>query len=148
MDGIFTLSKSFDSAGGMVRSHRHYVGRSVLINNQAKSAKDLVALMDALLSPTSKESSARVPKTCFRIKEDWGNLRIGFTEPTIWSSWRKCGRINADAERFMVSVLFSPFNCYFWLFMVPAVHGLRECRRLRFRGSRMRPVGVACSADG
>ncbi|KAJ4298159.1 hypothetical protein N0V90_006058 [Kalmusia sp. IMI 367209] len=84
MDGIFTLSKSFDSAGGM-----------------ARSAKDLVALMDVLLSPTGKESS-RVPRSEFKIKEDWAGLRIGFTEPTIWSSWRKSGRINADAERFML----------------------------------------------
>ncbi|KAF2477601.1 amidase signature enzyme [Lindgomyces ingoldianus] len=85
MDGIFTLSKTFDSVGGM-----------------AKSAKDLVALLDAMMLPTSRETSTPVPKTCFRIKEEWGNLRIGFTEPTIWKSWRKSGRINADAERFMV----------------------------------------------
>ncbi|KAF2734772.1 amidase signature enzyme [Polyplosphaeria fusca] len=85
MDGIFTLSKTFDSAGGM-----------------AKSAKDLVALMDAMMLPTSKEIGTRTPSTCFRIKEDWGNLRIGFTEPTIWRQWRKTGRINVDAERFML----------------------------------------------
>ncbi|ORY10754.1 amidase signature domain-containing protein [Clohesyomyces aquaticus] len=85
MDGIFTLSKTFDSTGGM-----------------AKSAKDLVALMDAMMLPTSRETTAPIPKTCFRIKEDWGDLRIGFTEPTIWQSWRKSGRINADAERFML----------------------------------------------
>ncbi|KAF2638485.1 amidase signature enzyme [Massarina eburnea CBS 473.64] len=85
MDGIFSLSKSFDSAGGM-----------------AKSAKDLVALMDILLSPTSKERSISIPKQTFRIKEDWAGLRIGFTEPTIWTTWRKSGRINADAERFML----------------------------------------------
>jgi amidase len=85
MDGIFSLSKSFDSAGGM-----------------AKSAKDLVALSDALLSPTNKESSTHAPKSTFRIKESWAGLRIGFTEPTIWTSWRKSGRINADAERFML----------------------------------------------
>ncbi|KAF2015272.1 amidase signature enzyme [Aaosphaeria arxii CBS 175.79] len=85
MDGIFCLSKTFDSAGGM-----------------AKSAKDLVALMDAMMLPTSKETGTKVPTTCFRIKEDWGNLRIGFTEPVIWKSWKKSGRINADAERFML----------------------------------------------
>ncbi|KAF2277986.1 amidase signature enzyme [Westerdykella ornata] len=85
MDGIFCLSKTFDSAGGM-----------------AKSAKDLVALMDAMMLPTSKETGTKMPNTCFRIREDWGNLRIGFTEPTIWKQWRKSGRINADAERFML----------------------------------------------
>ncbi|PSN74128.1 amidase signature enzyme [Corynespora cassiicola Philippines] len=85
MDGIFSLSKTFDSAGGM-----------------AKTAKDLVALMDAMMLPTSKEGDARIPSTCFRIKEDFGGLRVGFTEPTIWKSWRKSGRINADAERFML----------------------------------------------
>ncbi|KAF2742870.1 amidase signature enzyme [Sporormia fimetaria CBS 119925] len=85
MEGIFSLSKTFDSAGGM-----------------AKSAKDLVALMDAMMLPTSKETGNKTPTTCFRIREDWGNLRIGFTEPTIWKTWRKSGRINADAERFML----------------------------------------------
>lgn len=85
MDGIFSLSKSFDCAGGM-----------------AKSAKDLVALSDALLSPTNKEPSLSTPKSTFRIKEDFHGLRIGFTEPTIWTSWRKSGRINSDAERFMI----------------------------------------------
>lgn len=86
MDGIFGLSKTFDSAGGM-----------------AKSAKDLVALMDAMMLPTSKEAAVtKLPNTCFKIKEGWGNLRIGFTEPTIWKTWRKSGRINSDAERFMV----------------------------------------------
>jgi hypothetical protein len=76
-------------------------------HSQAKSAKDLVALSDALLSPTNKEGGANAPKSNFRIKEDWTGLRIGFTEPTIWTSWRKSGRINADAERFMV--------CYFYI---------------------------------
>lgn len=85
MDGIFCLSRTFDSAGGMT-----------------KSAKDLVALMDAMMLPTSRETGTKTPSTCFRIKEDWGNLRIGFTEPTIWRQWRKSGRINADAERFML----------------------------------------------
>jgi amidase len=103
MDGIFTLSKTFDSIGGMVRYLRIGVCTySLLTCYQAKSAKDLVALMDALMLPTSKETGTKVPNTCFRIKEDWGNLRIGFTEPTIWKQWRKSGRINADAERFML----------------------------------------------
>ncbi|KAF2448138.1 amidase signature enzyme [Karstenula rhodostoma CBS 690.94] len=85
MDGIFTLSKSFDSAGGM-----------------AKSAKDLVALMDVLLSPTGKETKFGAQKPNYKIRSDFAGLRIGFTEPTIWTSWRKSGRINADAERFML----------------------------------------------
>jgi len=85
MDGIFALSKTFDSAGGM-----------------AKSAKDLVALMDTMMLPTSREDVTKSPNTSFKIKNDWGNLRIGFTEPTIWQQWRKTGRINADAERFML----------------------------------------------
>lgn len=83
-DGIFTLSKTFDSVGGM-----------------AKSAKDLVALTDALMLPTRNETGTHTTSSCFRIKEDWGTLRIGFTEPSIWKSWLKSGRINADAERFM-----------------------------------------------
>jgi amidase len=74
----------------------------LLTHFQAKSAKDLVALMDALMLPTSRETGTKVPNTCFRIKEDWGKLRIGFTEPTIWTQWRKSGRINADAEKFML----------------------------------------------
>jgi amidase len=80
-----------------------------LTSTQAKSAKDLVALVDILLSPTNKEFSTGLPKASFKIREDWAGLRIGFTEPTIWKSWRKSGRINADAERFMVSLFMVPF---------------------------------------
>lgn len=69
--------------------------------------------MDILLSPTSKERSISIPKQIFRIKEDWAGLRIGFTEPTIWTSWRKSGRINADAERFMVrTYIYTPSLSY------------------------------------
>jgi amidase len=65
--------------------------------------------MDVIMSPTNKESSGILPKSRFQVKEDWSGLRIGFTEPTIWRSWRKSGRINADAERFMVCfILFIP----------------------------------------
>jgi hypothetical protein len=38
----------------------------------------------------------------FKIKSNFGNLRIGFSEPAIWSTWRKSGRVNTDAEKFMV----------------------------------------------
>ncbi|EDU42724.1 amidase family protein [Pyrenophora tritici-repentis Pt-1C-BFP] len=84
MDGIFSLSKTFDAVGGM-----------------AKSAKDLVALIDAMMVPTSREENARSPHRSFKIKPDFGTLRIGICEPTIWKAWRKSGRINGDAERFM-----------------------------------------------
>ncbi|KAL7776255.1 hypothetical protein CFE70_006671 [Pyrenophora teres f. teres 0-1] len=84
MDGIFSLSKTFDAVGGM-----------------AKSAKDLVALVDAMMVPTSREENARSPHRSFKIKPDFGTLRIGICEPTIWKAWRKSGRINGDAERFM-----------------------------------------------
>jgi hypothetical protein len=70
--------------------------------SQAKSARDLVALMDAMMVPTSKEADETVPHRSFKIKANFGKLRIGFVEPTIWKTWRKSGRINADAERFMV----------------------------------------------
>jgi amidase len=55
--------------------------------------------------PTNKESDGLgvVPHRSFKIKANFGTLRIGFVEPTIWKTWRKSGRINADAERFMVS---------------------------------------------
>jgi amidase len=55
--------------------------------------------------PTNKESDGLgvVPHRSFKIKANFGKLRIGFVEPTIWKTWRKSGRINADAERFMVS---------------------------------------------
>lgn len=59
--------------------------------------------MDAMMVPTSKEGDERVPHKSFKIKPDFGTLRIGFVEPSIWKTWRKSGRINADAERFMVS---------------------------------------------
>lgn len=70
---------------------------------KAKSAKDLVALMDAMMVPHSREGDDMAPHRSFKIKANFGNLRIGFVEPSIWKTWRKSGRINADAERFMVS---------------------------------------------
>jgi hypothetical protein len=59
--------------------------------------------MDAMMVPTSKEGDEMAPQRSFKIKANFGKLRIGFVEPTIWKTWRKSGRINADAERFMVS---------------------------------------------
>lgn len=53
--------------------------------------------------PTNRESDEVVPHRSFKIKANFGTLRIGFVEPTIWKTWRKSGRINIDAERFMVS---------------------------------------------
>ena len=38
----------------------------------------------------------------FKIKSNFGNLRIGFSEPAIWRTWRKSGRVNTDAEKFMI----------------------------------------------
>jgi amidase len=61
--------------------------------------------MDAMMVPTSKEGNEMAPHRSFKIKANFGKLRIGFVEPTIWKTWRKSGRINADAERFMVSLL-------------------------------------------
>lgn len=88
--------------------------------------------MDILLSPTNKEYDNGVPRTAFKIKEDWSNLRIGFTEPTIWTSWKKSGRINADAERFMVCLfitsvvlLFLSYFVQLQLYFVVA-HGLAQ----------------------
>jgi amidase len=59
--------------------------------------------MDAMMVPTNREENTRSPHRSFKIKPDFGSLRIGICEPTIWKAWRKSGRINADAERFMVS---------------------------------------------
>lgn len=56
-----------------------------------------------MMVPTSREENARSPHRSFKIKPDFGTLRIGICEPTIWKAWRKSGRINGDAERFMVS---------------------------------------------
>ena len=53
--------------------------------------------------PTNREEHASSPHRSFKIKPDFGTLRIGICEPSIWKAWRKSGRINADAERFMVS---------------------------------------------
>lgn len=63
-----------------------------------------MALMDALMVPTNREENVPSPHRSFKIKPDFGTLRIGICEPSIWKSWRKNGRINADAERFMVSL--------------------------------------------
>lgn len=76
----------------------------MLILIQAKSAKDLVALMDVMMVPTNGESDSPGPHRSFKIKPNFGNLRIGFVEPSIWKTWKKSGRINADAERFMVCI--------------------------------------------
>lgn len=59
--------------------------------------------MDTMMVPHNKESTATIPHRSFKIKANFGTLRIGFVEPSIWKTWRKSGRINADAERFMVS---------------------------------------------
>jgi amidase len=59
--------------------------------------------MDAMMVPTASETDGSAPYRSFKIKPDFANLRIGFVEPSIWKTWRKSGRINADAERFMVS---------------------------------------------
>lgn len=53
--------------------------------------------------PHNRETDEMSPHRSFKIKANFGSLRIGFVEPTIWKTWRKSGRINADAERFMVS---------------------------------------------
>jgi hypothetical protein len=53
--------------------------------------------------PSNGEMDEPAPLRSFKIKANFGTLRIGFVEPTIWKTWRKSARINADAERFMVS---------------------------------------------
>ena len=55
--------------------------------------------------PMQRETAAMAPHRSFKIKPDFGSLRIGICEPTIWSAWKKIGRINGDAERFMVSLI-------------------------------------------
>ncbi|KAF2763447.1 amidase signature enzyme [Pseudovirgaria hyperparasitica] len=84
MDGIFSLSGTFDSPGGM-----------------AKSATDLVNLMNTLVAPTECEVGSPAAGTCYKIKEGWEGLHIGFAAPSIWKMWLKSKRINADAERYM-----------------------------------------------
>lgn len=103
---------------------------------QAKSAKDLVALMDAMMMPTNRETDemGSVPHRSFKIKANFGTLRIGLVEPTIWKTWRKSGRINADAERFMVS---RPIPCRKLISALrqrhrgPAPQRARDCDMLR-----------------
>ena len=75
--------------------------------------------------PTNREEHARSPHRSFKIKPDFGTLRIGICEPTIWKAWRKSGRINADAERFMVS---------WWLVLLMSVReSCLEDARLLFK---------------
>lgn len=82
--------------------------------------------MDAMMVPAVGETDGRGPHRSFKIKPDFGTLRIGFVEPTIWRTWRKSGRINADAERFMVSGS-NNIPC-----SNARVHG--HCSRFLFRG--------------
>jgi amidase len=90
LDGIFALSNTFDAPGGM-----------------AKSATDLVNLMNTIMLPSDYEDEDKSPTWEFKIRKDWDHLRIGFAEPSIWSMWRKSKRINADAERYMVRPISS-----------------------------------------
>lgn len=85
MDGIFTLSSTFDSPGGM-----------------AKSATDLVNLMNTIMVPSGYLPGTSSADSCFKMKRDWGDLRVGFASPSIWKAWLKSKRINSDAERYMV----------------------------------------------
>jgi len=106
---------------------------------QAKSAKDLVALLDAMMVPTSREENARSPHRSFKIKPDFGTLRIGICEPTIWKAWRKSGRINGDAERFMVSWWLS---AYFVAWKSIGEHTCAASRLHRFRSCRHRSADI------
>jgi amidase len=127
MDGIFNLSKTFDSVGGMVRNSKCSQIKSNRVS-QAKSAKDLVALMDAMMVPHNKETDELAPHRSFKIKANFGTLRIGFVEPSIWKTWRKSGRINADAERFMVSHLDLCFFCLTLVHPICISWGDASCR--------------------
>jgi hypothetical protein len=83
--------------------------------------------------PTNKEIDEVAPHRSFKIKANFGTLRIGFVEPSIWKTWRKSGRINADAERFMVSrlsirfYLTSAHNCAWRGFTACYVQGFVLC---------------------
>lgn len=120
---------------------------------QAKSAKDLVALMDAMMVPTNKESDEMgvVPHRSFKIKANFGTLRIGFVEPTIWKTWRKSGRINADAERFMVSrpvpcrKLISTLRLRQWGPVHLIVEQLVMCQGRRADGAIVAKVRYGCA---
>lgn len=73
MEGVFTLSKTLDSAGPM-----------------AKSARDLLPLMDILTQPA-------LP---FEYREDWVGLSIGFADPDIWKMWKShCRQHPGTAEQ-------------------------------------------------
>jgi amidase len=60
MEGVFFLSKTFDSAGPM-----------------AKSARDILPLLEILLQPPRH----------FEYKEDWKGLSVGFVDLDIWKIW-------------------------------------------------------------
>lgn len=87
-DGIFCLSKTFDSPGGM-----------------AKSATDLVNLMNMLMAPSDHEFGSVPQGHNFKIRKDWDGMKIGFTDASIWKMWLEQKRINADAERYMVCTI-------------------------------------------
>ena len=85
-----------------------------------------------MMVPTSREENARSPHRSFKIKQNFGTLRIGICEPTIWKAWRKSGRINGDAERFMVSLW-----TFYFLFLFPCEStGHHTCNSSRLQAFR------------
>lgn len=85
MDGIFSLSSTFDSPGGM-----------------ARSATDLVHLMNTMMMPSDYEYGSKAAGWYYKLNDSWDGLRVGFAAPAVWDSWLKTKRINSDAARYMV----------------------------------------------
>jgi amidase len=79
MEGIFGLSKKFDSAGPM-----------------AKSALDILPLLEILLQPSCE----------FEYRKEWTGLAVGFGDPDVWNMWEStCRQYLGTAEQ-MVRVPF------------------------------------------
>ncbi|KAK0644982.1 putative amidase [Lasiodiplodia hormozganensis] len=87
-DGVLALSRSFDAVGAA-----------------AKSAADLTFLMDALMQPLPRElESTPLRYRLFQVRSQWNGLRVGFVDPAIWKVGKDFSRLNADAEKYMMSM--------------------------------------------
>ncbi|OJD36083.1 amidase family protein [Diplodia corticola] len=89
VDGVLALSRSFDAVAAA-----------------AKSAADVTFLVDAVMQPLPRELEAGMPLRyrMFQVRGRWNGLRVGFVDPAIWRVGKDFSRLNADAEKYMMSM--------------------------------------------
>ncbi|KAL1635198.1 hypothetical protein SLS58_010368 [Diplodia intermedia] len=88
-DGVLACSESFDGVAAA-----------------AKSAADLTFMVDAVMRPLGRELGEGTPLRyrLFQVRSRWNGLRVGFVDPAIWRVGKDFSRLNADAEKYMMSM--------------------------------------------